>query len=660
MAMDKITETIAHFIGLFETTIDAMRMRDAYGSFEASRRGDKIPDEARKPAENPHEHYDLQDFKPTLDYTPPPAAPEELRAESKVVYDPPQVKPGGAASTDPISRTLDATFFSEAGATFTPPELPPHGSYAAAINQKTILIDDDYVSLGASGLSMIEPPFQAGPELFALLKEAQSFSPFSAIEPPSAQEDIATVAMKAWHAIREAAAAPPQENATVHAGPVLEGTFVNGREAIQSPKLSDYRQEEENAPSPVHGPQPGKGNGLLDPGVEFQGGGNELVNEVVIGNDWLTGSVIAGMGDSYEINAIIQTNAWWDQDLVSEQANGWSGVKSATQAFNIANIERVDPSSSTDGDEAALASGRFPQHWAVSRVEGDLVLLNWIEQFNFMSDNDAAVLASSGVKSTVLAGGNTQLNGISMADLGLHYDLVIVGGNIYDCNVIQQMNVLFDNDLVGAVNGFQTTGSGSISTAENLLWNQAHITNVGAYDRFASMPDAYRATADSLSTGSMQIDRDILKDGAFDGLPYLRILYVQGDLLDMQFVKQTNVLGDADQIALAMNALSPRMDADWTVTTGGNALLNFAGILDVDAAGKTYLDGSHYSQELLVQAEFMSSDPHLGGQNPDALANEAVVFLNDEMLTDRPVDSPAGHLHINDGTHPDVMQTMLA
>ena len=55
----------------------------------------------------------------------------------------------------------------------------------------------------------------------------------------------------------------------------------------------------------------------------------------------------------------------------------------------------------------------------------------------------------------------------------MYYDLIIVGGNIYDANIIHQLNVLVDNDMIGAVEGFETNGEGSLSSAGNLLWNQA-------------------------------------------------------------------------------------------------------------------------------------------------------------------------------------------
>jgi hypothetical protein len=138
----------------------------------------------------------------------------------------------------------------------------------------------------------------------------------------------------------------------------------------------------------------------------------------------------------------------------------------------------------------------------------------------------------------------------------------------------------------------------------------------------------------------------------------LRVLYISGDLLNVQYVSQTNVLGDSDQVALAMNQFTGHPEAEWTVTTGGNQVANFAGIVDVDGTDKTYVGGEHYSHEILIQADIISSDPELGGQNPDALVNEAVAFLADDAADDA---TPADHQIVPtaDHVHADGMQTIL-
>ncbi|TIP76941.1 MAG: type I secretion protein, partial [Mesorhizobium sp.] len=73
------------------------------------------------------------------------------------------------------------------------------------------------------------------------------------------------------------------------------------------------------------------------------------------------------------------------------------------------------------------------------------------------------------------------------------------------------------NDLIGAVDGFQTTGEGAASTSDNLLWNQANIVNYGAGDRFEAMSEAYRKACESLQNGKGDLS-DILNDGPFAGI----------------------------------------------------------------------------------------------------------------------------------------------
>jgi hypothetical protein len=222
------------------------------------------------------------------------------------------------------------------------------------------------------------------------------------------------------------------------------------------------------------------------------------------------------------------------------------------------------------------------------------------------------------------------------------------------------MNVLFDNDLVGAVSGFQTTGMGSVSSSGNLLWNQAHIYNIGGSDRFDSLPQDYLDAAHALAAGGKNIPGGVLSDHAFAGLEGLRVLYVSGDLINLQYIKQTNILGDSDQIALAMDAVSPHADAEWSISTGSNALLNNAAIVDLDSFGKTYVGGEQYSQETLYQAELISHQPDFGGANPDALVNEAILFLDDSMLAPSDATQTGANPSAEYDTHPDDgVNTML-
>jgi hypothetical protein len=107
-----------------------------------------------------------------------------------------------------------------------------------------------------------------------------------------------------------------------------------------------------------------------------------------------------------------------------------------------------------------------------------------------------------------------------------------------------------------------------------------------------------------------------------------------------------------------MNALA-HPEADWTISTGTNSLVNYAYIADVDSTGKTYVGGGIYSDEILIQAELISTGPDLGGQNPDVLVNEAVAFLDDDMLAPETSQNVA-YPSLVPETYSDPMQSVLA
>lgn len=670
MFNDWITEAIARFIGIFNTIIEAGRSREAYDEFRAAKAAQIENAELEQSRPDTEAEIKQKDFDPDVEHEPVRPDLTDVVFLNQVAFETP----------DPMfSRGLDVAYpgylpdlppvFSSGK--FLPPQFEPVGSYAVVINQMNRLSDNDIISIGGSGLAF-NPSSTADEDLDNLVAQASALAPLSDLQMPETATDIPEIIHQAGKALSDFVEEHGEDdNVDAVSGTVIVGTFVNGELVEIAPKLEDYRRidDDEDESDGLDDEESVSGlyqkitSSHLAHRVELEAGGNTAVNEAVIWNNWLTAPVIVGMGDSFEINAIVQINAWWDQDLVADQFASWEMYKTgSTSAFNIATFLREDPLHD-DGDNAGDdISDIFPKYWSISEVEGDLVFMNWIEQYNFISDNDHALLASSGVKATVMAGGNTQINGVSIAELGLYYDLIIVGGNIYDAAFIQQMNVLLDKDLIGKVGGFHTSGDGSASTSGNLLWNEAHITNIGGANRFEALPDHFRGAAEGLANGNMSLPGGVFGDSMFAGLENLRVLYVKGSIYDLQLIKQTNIVGDSDQVALAMNMILGDGAADWYISTGSNELINLASIYDVDANGKTYLSGDHYSQEILIQADIISSDPDLGGKDPNVLISEAVVFLDDQVAgsDEQDGDAPIGGAVQSDASHQDVMQTMLA
>ena len=667
MYMDKITEAISHFIGVFEVTLEQARLRKAYDEFKALQALEKEAPPLEHHNVNVIVGYDLEDFTPSIPYAPVPPELVLVAPWTNVTYQPPDIPvvpqpdvayPGFLVPQPPALGSSSRIVL---------PQIEPPGSVAVLINQEIRLSDNDYMGVGGHGLTFT-PVANNGAEMAALMGAAADLSPIDDLEMPGSSEEIVTLIKTATDRLN----AYPEEtdgdaDVCVVKADVIDGIYVNGQLVDEAPKLDDYlpekhqrddgEEEEEEEPDQP-GYTPGSGSIEIEVSVELEAGGNLLINNVVLTNNWLQAPVCAVMGDHVELNAIVQINVSCDSDLVSSSINGWAlGADDPTQGFNIAMFKRIDVSAEAAASPAK--QGDFPEHWVVTKVEGDLLIMNWIQQFTFMMDNDVCVLSSSGVKTEVTAGANTAANEVSLFELGFNYDLIVVGGNIYDANIIHQLNLLLDNDLIGAVNGFQTTGDGAVSTNGNLLWNQANITNYGAADRFEAMSEAYRQACESLKNGNGDLS-DILGDGPFAGIGALRVLYISGDILNLQYIKQTTIVGDSDQVALAMNALAAHPEADWTISTGTNSLINFAAIADMDSTGKTYVGGGVYSDEILIQAEFISTGPDLSGQDPDVLVNEAVAFLDDDMLASEGPPATSNPSLVPDTHYSDPMQSVLA
>lgn len=671
MSMDSVTEIIAHFFGHFHTLIEQARMREAYDEFLADKADQLDYPELPFIEAQFDARFQLGSYVPELAYEPP--APDILLVVpwSYVRFVPPELP----ELTDklyaqwPALLQLAPASIALSYVTKTIlPDIEPLGSVANYLIQKISLSDNDYFNVGGSGLVFSAEPID-NDLLLDFASEALAISPIANPALPGSVDavvDFITTAIEAFDSF-DASSAPEGASMFVTKSATLEGDYLNGELVDELPSLIDYYDPEADDEPEAELEPVGQmsvrieANAHFEASVSLETGGNALVNAASVTSFWTAATVTAVVGSHFELNAIIQINAWMDEDAVSEDVSAWLDPDAAaTKAFNLASFARYDTFEEMRqaGDEP-----NFPKHWVVERIDGDVMIVNWLQQFVFMSDNDIGILSSSGVTTSVIAGDNLSVNQISLFEMAMAYDLIIIGGNVYDANIIQQLNVLFDNDLIGAVDGFTTTGNGTASTSGNLLWNEASIYNVGGATRFDALPDAYKAFADSLALGGNGAAGDVLTDTAFADLGALKVLYISGDLIKLNYVGQTNILGDSDQIVLAMNAIDPVEDASWTLQTGDNALINLAGISDLDSLGKTYVGGEQYAQDVLIQAEFISASPDLlGARDPNALVNEAVAFLVDDASNDH-ADANSSldpGYHPQDAGQTDGLQTMLA
>lgn len=653
MFIDKTTEAIAHFIGLFDVTAEAARLRKSYNEFTAKQHHERDPSTPDSHPVSLTASLDLNDFDPGVLYLSQPSELVRVVHDTTVTFRPVPTKSAHITNHefDP-TRPLHAAPVLRSGHG----QLEPQGSIGTYIHQEAVLSDDDFVSVGLHGLSF-RSVGDPDAQLAHLVDAAHDLSPLWGLDTAGVTGSTAALA-----GFVENVALMLRDFATHHDNVDADGlslfvssdplgqSFVNGVAVTGDlPVLDDYLKtkpddaaDAQALPSSIRlgGDTPSTGASAIGSTahglgaysdqsfVELSSGGNTLVNTAQIANQWTAAHVMAAVGDYHQLDAITQVNVYADQDAIGTMLNSWQlGESDPTQAFNIAMFKQTDLGPQHTAN--LPAPGQFPAQWAVTTLQGDLTILAWVEQLSFMSDNDLAVLSSSGVRATVTTGDNMQLNDLFLQQIGHFYDLIIVGGNIYDANIIQQINVLLDDDLVGGVNGFQTNGQFQLSTQGNLLWNQATIHNMHGAGVVEGLPNAYQQAAANFAAGHDSLPAGVMNDPMFAGLAGLRVLYVTGDFLNLQYIKQTNILGDSDQVALAMDQVKPDANAHWTVTTGNNQVINLAGITDVDYSGKIYAGGHTYSDAMLVQAELVSSKPTFGLQNPDHLVNEAVAFLQD-------------------------------
>ncbi|ASY57739.1 MULTISPECIES: hypothetical protein [Sinorhizobium] len=664
---DKTTEAIAHFVGLFAIALEEIRLRDAYEEFKAHQKAQEEPPQLPSVPVAVKAPYELKDFDPGISYRS--GEPEET-GPTPSFY--PGLRPPEIPIAQPAAEIDNPHLFtrgSSSASSASAPEfqIDPPGSVAVYASQQIRLSDNDFVSLGDHGLKF-SLQVDNSALMNDLIEAARQLSPLGDAEIPGSSEEIATFISTTAEQLDAAASGPDgQEGNVVAKSETVEGTFVNGELVEEAPSLDDYLPppEEPTEEKPATSTEAsgkfaaGQGKVTIEASVELEAGGNTLVNSVELTNNWLQSHVLAVAGDHVELNAVVQINVVSDSDLLSPSLNGWNlDPGKPTEAFNIAMFKHLDPEPS---NEEQAGAGGFPTAWAITEIKGDLLIMNWFEQFTVMTDEDTAILASAGSMASIITGDNTAVNNVSLAELGHYYDLIFIGGSVYDANIIQQMNILLDNDLVGAVEGFGTSGKGSVSTDGNLLWNEAGIVEAGGASSVKPMPNSYLDALGDLASGKKSLPDGVLKDGAFAGMDGLRVLYISGDLVNLNYIKQTNILGDSDQIALAMSKLVANSDADWTISTGSNALVNYAGIIDVDAGQTIYTGGTAYSDEILVQAELIKTEPYLGGQDPDALVSEAVAFLGADMMAPDPGPQPADHAPPPlDTTNADPMHSMLA
>lgn len=657
MPLDRISEEIAHFIGLFHLDTEAARMREGYDAFRAVRDAELPPDDLPRVTIKLNAPYDVKPFEPGLKFHP--LLPVQAAAG-----------PVGTMPFGPAHQGITVSITSQSdlpqvddGSAFgaEPPPvrwlIPLPNSILTVTTQFLWLSDNDFLDFGFD-TSFLSPAVYAA-KFVALVETAESLSlglsdQITPGQMPETESILSVIASAENHVD----AAPAGAEVSVVQGADAQGIVINGVAADEMPDFhenlpqalreDDEPVEDENDTDGQRDEDEADNPFAVDPGHHVVTGANLAANEAYVGSNWVDAKVIAVMGDVVHLNVISQVNILSDGDIGTHPgAPSW--------AVNAAELKLQ---SSEAGEDVAPPAQVFPSHWQVVRVEGDVVAVNWIQQHVFATDFDRVEVQFSGSDTFFGLGGNTLGNLASLVELGFHYDLIIVGGRMISMNMIEQINVLLDDDWVsGAV-----WAADAISGGDNYLQNSATISTTGI-DTITAMTEAFRAGGEALAAGGDSISAALAADPLFAGKATLSVLYISGDLIEVNAIEQLNYVGDADQVYLALQDFVAGAGDDVTVTTGSNALLNDATITDIGIDSTVLAGGQVYSDALIHQAELIDTDAAPDGVVLVGLTNEAIAaFLASDMIEPpaNPDDYGGVPPVMAEGGSLDVMQSVLA
>lgn len=680
MHAEKFSEIIAHFIGLFDPQSEEARLR------QLNLDGQALRDDAAHLADPGEQqaafqsNLDLKDYDPHLKYDPAHESYDHLQAR---LYD--QTYAQSLKMLQDLANA-DLPHFYHQPEPLTidePGRLHPDSgadSNVAHILQANSVRDDDILDM-TNGNHPVQNIAQIDILLGEMSARAEALSPFSTWARTDSPDGIVKIANDVHDYAQNTEQSggtnlqdPDGSHYVVTASNNLDGfIYINGDASSMAagsmPSLHDFLPDRGlGAPDqqPVGADSAQHLSGAGPNSLDIEAGANVVANFAGIVDTNMITPLMAVMGDYHSINSISQIYIYSDHDKVEGVSNDSSNsvMDAPTIGKNIAIFahDQFNPGAAEQWD---ANSHSMPSAWHVSVVEGDVSFVHWIEQYNFLSDNDSMTVQTSGVETSVLTGGNTVTDLASYLGIGTQYDLVIVGGQAYNMNAITQISVLYDNDTV-KMDG--SGGNTQIQTGNNLIWNQASIENVGDPNRFAAMPDYMNETMKNIQDHHDSMPGGLAADPNFAGYQGLNVLYITGNFYDVNVIKQVNIVGDADSVTKVANSvLQENTDATVHVDTGSNALINVASIVDYDSFGHTtYVAGNVYSDAVLIQGGLVDHDN--GTNQPTGqLANEAIAFLGEhDPVTSTDTDHntttiDAGHdLSFHNGSLGDVMQSVTA
>jgi hypothetical protein len=361
-------------------------------------------------------------------------------------------------------------------------------------------------------------------------------------------------------------------------------------------------------------------------------GDNHTVNAAVLVDANAPGATRIVLGDMHQTDAILQTNVLMER-LAVEQSGGSASIWLGHDV--TANVASLVQHAWTPGPAGVAADGL---HVKVDTIEGDVWSVKSVTQSNWLDTRNIAVETETHAFSTVTIGGNIQVNLAEFQHWTTQYDMVVVLGNYYGFNLVQQTNILYHDANLTVAGGEQEAGPQTIIAGGNSLTNIASIEHYGT-ESLHPLAQGQADFAAQLASGAA-FGQESWTSYAGSATGSLRVLAITGDYYDVNLVSQLNVLASSEiGILSASGEGVPQY-----VAAGLNTAANEAHII-TSGAGEAFIGGQHYSDSLMIQANLIEPGSTLSKPDPTALVNEAVAFVGDHVAVQD--SNPTVQIHSN-------------
>ncbi|HET9716530.1 MAG TPA: hypothetical protein VFP60_10145 [Pseudolabrys sp.] len=505
------------------------------------------------------------------------------------------------------------------------------------LRQVNIIYNNDEASVGSTILPL--EPLDTASTLVSMLLDAQNAVPGEFIP-----DEVNSTSVLQFVAARDSDPVQTQANEAPYA--VTSGKYINGE--LQDLDTDVHQLTNDMLDTASAGLDTGRiepipSGDYSDTAIQnLSLGGNTAVNDATIFSDsGLCGSMLI-LGNSYQTQAIFQTNVLTQSDHFQITPGGDAGISFVSNVVqNIADI------SEDGGLEGPWIVGG-PLNWSVDVLHGSLYDVKCMLQTNYISDNDVVSQTQSFGYSLVLAGSNEQVNAVDFQSPMGQWDLIVIEGSYHRLNVIDQKNVVLDmnhasQDWVGSGGG--DPGAQGIIAGNNALLNDATIVYFGATGSLGTT-DSMLDLANVLASGETP-DSSLIATAFPNLMGTIHVLYVQGDYYDLSYLSQTNVISDVD---VAAQLLTTEGNGQQSMTTGSNSAINSAAILDTGSLTTPYVQGDSYSDTILIQTNIITTDPNITTNDPAKLVPELVAFTGSDA-PDHAVDAPQLFAPVADNQH---------